>query len=92
MFNRGFRNHAKGNAMSSYEERLKEDKVNRPSHYVQGGIECFDVLKAFLTPEEMRGHCIATITAYLLRSRNKGGDEDLRKAKWYMDKLVEMIK
>lgn len=78
--------------MSSYEDRLKEDMVNHPSHYIQGGIELFDVLKAFLTPEELRGHCIATITAYLLRARNKGGDEDIRKAKWYMDNLVETIK
>ena len=43
--------------MTSYEERLKEDNVNHPSHYTQGNIECIEAIKAALTPEEFRAHC-----------------------------------
>ena len=75
--------------MTSYEERLKEDNVNHPSHYTQGNIECIEAIKAALTPEEFRAHCKATALAYIWRETGKGGDEDIRKAVWYLNKLLE---
>ena len=65
------------------------DPVNHPAHYQAGDIECIDAIKAALTPEEFRGYCKGTILAYVWRERHKGGDEDLRKAGWYLTKVTE---
>lgn len=66
------------------------DKIN-PDHYKVGGIEAFDILKAKLSPEELIGHCKANVLTYIMRASHKGGAEDCQKAKWYMDKLVELV-
>lgn len=65
------------------------DMVNHPPHYTAGGIECIDAIRAALTPDEFRGHCKANAMKYIWRERNKGGDESIRKAIWY---LTEMLK
>ena len=65
------------------------DMVNEPPHYRQGDIECIDALKACLTEEEFRGHMKATVISYLWRERYKGSDEDVSKARWYLDRLIK---
>jgi len=65
------------------------DMVNHPPHYTAGGIECIEAIRAALTTEEFRGHCKANAMKYIWRERNKGGDESIRKAIWY---LTEMLK
>ncbi len=65
------------------------DAVNSPPHYTQGGIECIDALQAALTPEEYRGALKANVIKYLWRERHKGGVESLRKAAWYLNRLIK---
>lgn len=65
------------------------DMVNHPPHYTAGGIECIEAIRAALTPDEFRGHCKANAMKYIWRERNKGADESIRKAIWY---LTEMMK
>lgn len=67
----------------------RDDPVNHPKHYCQGEIECIDAIKSALTDEEFRGFCKGTSLAYIWRERSKGGDEDLRKAAWYLARLVK---
>ena len=67
------------------------DNVNKPEHYRQGGIECIDAIEAALTPEEFRGYCKGNALKYVWRERYKGGDESLRKAQWYLDRLSNLI-
>lgn len=67
----------------------KEDKVNHPSHYTMGGIETLDFIKAKLTLEEYQGYLKGNILKYLSRERFKGGFEDLKKAQFYLTKLIE---
>ena len=76
-------------AMHSYEDEAPHDPVSRPSHYTAGGIECIDAIRAALTPEEFRGFVKGNAIKYTWRERMKGGDEDLRKADWYLNKLNE---
>ncbi len=64
------------------------DPVNHPSHYMRGGLECIDAIETALTPEEFAGFCKANALKYLWRERGKGGTEDLRKAAWYLNRLV----
>lgn len=61
--------------------------VNHPSHYNKSSIECIEAIKAALTPEEFRGFCKGNALKYVWREQHKGGDEDLRKAEWYLRKM-----
>ena len=65
------------------------DMVNHPPHYTAGGIECFDAIKAALTEEEFRGYCKGNALKYIWREKHKGGDESMKKAEWYLNKLTE---
>jgi len=73
------------------EERpeIKEDEVNHPPHYVDGGIECIEAIEAQLTPEEYRGYLKGNIAKYVWRERLKGGVTSLQKAQWYLDRLIQ---
>lgn len=64
-----------------------EEKVNHPTHYTQGGIECITAIKAALTPEDFRGYCKGNAMKYIWREQYKGGMESLMKATWYLKEL-----
>lgn len=66
------------------------DKVNNPSHYGQGNIECIDYIKDFLTEEEYIGYLRGNVAKYLHRWRYKNGLEDLKKAEWYLKELIRV--
>ena len=76
-----------GRIMREIEAR-NEDVVNKPSHYNQSGIECIDAIKAALTPAEFRGYIKGNLIKYTWREQYKNGDQDLKKAQWYLNKLV----
>lgn len=69
---------------------MTDDKVNSPSHYIRNGVECIDVIKLFLTPEEYEGYIKGNILKYLFRYKGKGNVQDLHKAKKYLDYLIEI--
>ncbi len=61
-------------------------KVNQPAHYQSGVIEVIEIIDAFnLNFYE------GNIIKYLLRHNRKDGIYDLKKAKWYLDRLIERI-
>ena len=64
------------------------DNVDRPIHYAAGSIECIDAIEAQLSAEEFRGYLKGNIIKYLWREKHKGGTESLKKAKWYLNKLL----
>lgn len=61
------------------------DPVNHPAHYKSAdGLEVIDVIEAFgLNFHE------GNVVKYLLRHKKKGGLEDLSKARWYLDRLIQ---
>lgn len=67
---------------------MKNDTIN-PSHYKQGKVECIDGIESALTYEEFRGYLKGNAMKYIWRERHKNGDEDVRKAIWYLNRLVE---
>jgi hypothetical protein len=69
---------------------LREDVVNHPSHYTDGGIECIEAIEAALTNEEFRGYCKGNCMKYIWREKHKGGTESLKKAQWYLDRLIQL--
>ena len=67
---------------------MKSDMVNHPPHYNKEGIECIDAISAALG-EGMEYYLQGNIMKYLWRYRYKNGVEDLKKAKWYLEKMIE---
>ena len=65
------------------------DNVNKPPHYNQSGIECIDAIQA-ATGDRYEYYLQGNILKYLWRYRYKNGIEDLRKAQWYLNKLIEV--
>ena len=76
----------------TYIEKHKEivDNVNHPSHYNDGGLECIEAIEAQLTPEEYRGYLKGNVAKYVWREKHKGGIESLRKAQWYLTRLISL--
>lgn len=67
------------------------DNVNHPSHYSQGGMETINVINAFTHDcVGAEGFYVGNIIKYVCRFKKKNGLEDLRKAQWYLDKLIAM--
>ena len=66
------------------------DEVNKPAHYASGSIECIDAIEAQLNQQEFRGYLKGNIAKYLWREHKKGGVQSLKKARWYLDKLISL--
>ena len=68
------------------------DMVNHPAHYNQGGIECIDALKAATVSKTgIEAVCTANAIKYLWRYEEKNGIEDVKKARWYIDRLIKEL-
>lgn len=72
-------------------DQTNNDPVNQPVHYTQGDIECIDAMKAQSTPEEFNGFLKLQSVKYLWRYRHKNGLEDLKKARWYLERLIAEV-
>lgn len=67
------------------------DIVNHPKHYTQGKIECIDAIESAVS--ELSGLdavCTANVIKYVWRWKHKNGSQDLRKAQWYLNKLIDL--
>lgn len=67
-----------------------KEKVNHPEHYNKSSLEAIDVIEAFT--EDLHGieaFCIGNAIKYLCRWSYKNGVEDLKKAIWYINKIIE---
>lgn len=68
----------------------KFDPVEKPKHYNSGKVECIDALEsATVTLTGIEAVCTANAIKYLWRWKQKNGVEDLKKAKWYIDRLIK---
>lgn len=69
------------------------DMVNHPPHYqTSKGLEVINVIEAFT--EGLSGifaHESGTILKYMCRWHKKNGLEDLKKARWYLNDLIEHV-
>lgn len=70
-----------------------EDNVNHPQHYQsKSGLETIDVIEAF-TEGLVGGEATNTgnVLKYMCRWKNKNGLEDLKKARWYLNRLIDIV-
>jgi len=69
---------------------MNSDIIHNPKHYTQGDIECIDAIALLtkgLTGE--KAYCLGNMIKYIWRCNSKNGEEDLHKAKWYVDRLLK---
>lgn len=70
--------------MPTTSDTVKNDVVDHPSHYTKGKIEVWD----FIIDQRL-GYLEGNIIKYVCRFRHKNGVEDLKKARAYLNKLIE---
>ena len=71
---------------------MKNDNVNRPSHYTQGKVECIDAIESATTNlVGIIAVCVANVIKYVWRFALKNGVEDLDKADYYLQKLRQKV-
>ena len=86
-----------GNKLDTKEEKAEsktEDMVNHPSHYTSGGVECIDAITSALSSYEdsVDSWLVGQVIKYLWRAPLKGKyEEDIEKAQFYLNRLVEKI-
>lgn len=70
-----------------------EDMVNHPKHYKsKTGLETIEVIEAFTAElQGIEAVDTATVIKYICRWKQKNGLEDLKKAKWYLENLINHI-
>ena len=74
----------------SINEKPVNDNVNHPSHYETGSFECIEVMLETQGKEAVKNFCLCNAFKYIYRHNNKNGLEDIQKAKWYIDKYIEL--
>ena len=68
------------------------DMVNSPTHYNTGNVECIVAIEESMTPDSFKGYLKGNVLKYMWRYEYKNGTQDLEKAQWYLNKLVETCK
>ena len=66
---------------------MTSDVVNKPKHYTQGKVECIDAIKE-MCGSGFKDYCRGSVVKYLWRYDKKNGIEDLRKAQWFLNALI----
>lgn len=68
--------------------------VSHPSHYKSStGLETIDVIEAFTSDlNGIEATDTGNVLKYMCRWKNKNGLQDLEKAKWYLDHLIDHVK
>lgn len=70
-----------------------KDMINHPDHYQSAnGLEVIDVIKEFTSGlEGIEATDTGNILKYICRWKKKNGVEDLKKAKWYLEHLIDYV-
>lgn len=66
------------------------ESVDHPCHYNQGKFECIDVMVETFGKDATQDFCLLNAFKYVWRTGEKNGVEDVKKARWYLDKYLEL--
>lgn len=72
---------------------MSKDMVNHPDHYkTENGLEVIDIIDA-ITSNMVGKEAVYTaqVLRYVCRWKKKNGLEDLKKARWYLDRLISLV-
>lgn len=86
-----YRTSRKGdNNVIEYKAKISEDNINKPLHYHSNGIDVIGFAEAQFSKEEQKGFYRINAIKYLTRFDKKGTPlQDLEKAQFYLNKLLE---
>lgn len=74
------------------EKYPEHDNINHPLRYTKGDIECIDAIKAATVGKTgIEAVCVANVVKYLWRYEEKNGLEDVKKARWYLERLINEL-
>lgn len=66
--------------------------IDHPKHYTLGKVECIDAIEsATIGLKGIEAVCVANVIKYVWRWKWKNGKEDLKKAEWYLKRLIEIL-
>lgn len=67
------------------------DNIDHPSYYnSDDGMECIDEMIIIFGKEKVKAFCLLNVWKYRKRAVFKNGEEDMKKADWYMNKYIEL--
>ena len=70
----------------------KPEMVQHPAHYNQGKVECIDAMAAATVNKRgIEAICVSNVIKYLWRYEAKNGLEDVKKAQFYLNRLVDEL-
>lgn len=73
-----------------FKKEENEDIINKPHHYHKGGIDVITFVKDKVSKEALEGFFQINVLKYVTRFKEKNGKEDLLKAQFYLNKLIEL--
>ena len=75
-----------------YSPNFDEHIHINPQHYKNGKVECIDAIESAVVGKVgIEAKCVGDIIKYLWRYEDKNGIVDVKKAKWYLDKLISVL-
>lgn len=77
-------------APKEYKKPINIDMVDHPPHYTSGDIECIDAMEAAFGANDLAAYCKIAAFKYIWRCELKGGVEDIKKARFYLDKYIKL--
>ena len=72
-------------------EPNSHDNVQTPGHYTFGSVQLKDAWKACMSKEALCGLFKGNVLKYVWRYEHKNGVEDLKKARQYLNWLIEEL-
>ena len=72
------------------EDNEMKDNVNHPAHYTDTSLECIEAMILVFGKKAVIDFCSCNAWKYVWRWKSKNGKEDLEKAKWYINKAIEL--
>ena len=75
--------------MTLKDQQSQTDLVNEPPHYKAGNIEAITYLRDSLGEKGFLFYCEGNVKKYVHRWRHKNGVQDLEKAVWYLERMIE---
>lgn len=67
-----------------------EDNINHPKHYETDKVECIEAMEITQGRAAVMSFCLCNAFKYLWRHDRKNGLEDIKKARWYLDKYIKL--
>lgn len=76
----------------AHEAMNKKADPTNPDHYKNStSLECIEAMEIIFGSNAVVDFCVCNAWKYIWRWKNKNGAEDLKKAKWYIDRAQTLI-